>query len=75
MQRVIDELLYDTDTAKVIHVEDSTGRVLYQTPNGRFFMFYSNGEIVPKDEDSAKKYLSKHNVAKYIEVFGKPKEA
>lgn len=75
MQRVIDNLLYDTDTATVIHIEEDTRRVLYQTPNGNFFMFYPVGEIVPKTEQSTKDYLGRCNVKKYVELFGEPKEA
>ena len=75
MQRVIDNLLYDTETATIIHTEQDTRRVLYQAPNGTFFMFYPNGEIVPKTEQSTKNYLGKYNVEKYIELFGEPEEA
>lgn len=75
MQRVINNLLYDTNTATVIHREEDTKRVLYQTPNSNYFMFYPNGEIVPKTEESTKDYLGKHNVPKYIELFGEPQEA
>ena len=75
MQRVIDGLLYDTDTAEIIHVEESTKRRLYMTPNRNFFMFYPIGEIVPKTEQSTKDYLGKYNVPKYIELFGEPQEA
>lgn len=75
MQRIIDNFLYDTDTATVIHYEENTKRILYQSPNSRFFMFYPNGEIVLKTEQSVKDYLGKYNVEKYIELFGKPKEA
>lgn len=75
MKRIIDNLLYDTETADVVHVEESTKRVLYQTPNGNFFMFYPVGEIVPKTEESTKDYLGKYNVEKYIELFGEPEEA
>ncbi|MBO5922804.1 MAG: hypothetical protein J6Q48_10525 [Bacteroidaceae bacterium] len=75
MQRVIDNLLYDTDTATIVHVEEDTKRVLYITPNKNFFMFYPIGEIVPKTEQSAKNYLGKYNVEKYIELFGEPEEA
>lgn len=75
MQRVIDGLLYDTDTAIIIHIEENTKRRLYQTLNGNFFMFYPTGEIVPKTEDSTKDYLGKYNVEKYIELFGEPEEA
>ena len=75
MQRVIDDLLYDTDTAMIIHMEERPKRVLYQTSNGNFFMFYATGEIVPKTEESTKDYLGKYNVEKYIELFGQPEEA
>lgn len=75
MQRVIDNLLYDTDTATIIHIEEDTKRTLYQTPNNNFFMFYPVGEIVPKTEQSTKDYLGKYNVEKYIELFGEPQEA
>ena len=75
MQRVIDGLLYDTDTAEIIHIEEDTKRILYMTHNHNFFMFYPTGEIVPKTEQSAKDYLGKYNVGKYIELFGQPKEA
>lgn len=75
MQRVIDNLLYDTETATVIHIEEDTKRILYQAPNGNFFMFYPIGEIVPKTEQSTKDYLGRYNVKKYVELFGEPKEA
>lgn len=75
MQRVIDGLLYDTETATVVHIEENTKRRLYQTPNKNFFMFYPTGEIVPKSEESTKEYLGKYNVPKYIELFGEPQEA
>ena len=75
MKRVINNLLYDTDNATIIFVEEYTKRILYRTNNGNFFMFYSNGEITPKTEESTKEYLGKHNVEKYIELFGEPKEA
>ena len=75
MQRVIDGLLYDTDTATEIHFEENTKRRLYQTPNNNFFMFYPTGEIIPKSEESTKEYLGKYNVPKYIELFGEPQEA
>lgn len=75
MQRIVNDYLYDTDTATVVHVEEDTNRILYITPNGNFFMFYPNGEILPKAEESTKDYLGKRNVEKYIEIFGEPKEA
>lgn len=75
MKRIIDNLLYDTETSTVVHIEENTKRVLYKAPNGNFFMFYPIGEIVPKTEESTKEYLGKYNVEKYIELFGEPEEA
>lgn len=75
MQRVINGLLYDTDTATMVHTEKSTNRILYQTPNSNYFMFYPTGEIIPKTEQSTRDYLGRYNVEKYIELFGEPKEA
>lgn len=75
MQRVVNNLLYDTETAMIIHAEEDTNRILYQTPNNNFFMFYPNGGIIPKTEESTKDYLGKKNVPKYIELFGEPQEA
>lgn len=75
MQRVIDGLLYDTNTSIVVHIEENTKRRLYHTLNNNFFMFYPTGEIVPKTKESVKDYLGKYNVSKYIELFGKPEEA
>lgn len=75
MQRVINGLLYDTDTSTVIHIEEDTKRRLYHTPNNNFFMLYPTGEIVPKSEENVKEYLGKYNVKKYIELFGEPQEA
>lgn len=75
MQRVINGLLYDTQNATVVHTDQNNNRVLYVTANNNFFMLYPNGEIVPKTEQSAKDYLGKYNVEKYIELFGEPQEA
>lgn len=75
MQRIVNGLLYDTKVSNVIHIEEDTKRILYQTTNNNFFMLYSDGQIVPKTEKSTKEYLGKHNVEKYIELFGQPQEA
>lgn len=75
MQRIINGLLYDTRIAEVIYTDEENKRQIFRTPNGRFFMFYPNGEIVVKDTESVKKYLSKNNVKKYIELFGDVEEA
>lgn len=75
MQRIINGLLYDTRVSEVIYVEEDTKRQLFKTQNDRFFMLYSNGEIIPKEVEKVKNYLSKHDVKKYIELFGEVEEA
>lgn len=75
MKRVINDLLYDTETAEMIYIEEGTNRKLYRTPNGNFFTLYPTGEIRAKTEETAKDYLGKYDVEKYIKVFGEPKEA
>lgn len=75
MRRVIGDLLYDTDTAEIVHMDENSNRILYRTKNGSFFMLYPNGEIIPRDEEHAKSYLGKHDVPQYIELFGEPQEA
>ena len=75
MKRVINDLLYDTDTADLIFVEEDTNRKLYKTPNGNFFTLYPTGEIRAKTEEATKDYLGRYDVEKYIEVFGEPREA
>lgn len=75
MRRIIDDLLYDTNTAELVFTEEGTNRMLYRTPNGNFFTFYPTGEIRPKSMEDTKDYLGRNDVKKYIELFGKPKEA
>lgn len=75
MKRVIDNLLYDTEVSELVHIEESTNRRIYKTPNGNFFTFYSTGEIQPKSLEATKEYLGRYNVDKYIELFGEPQEA
>lgn len=70
MKRIINGLMYDTDVSDVIFTDEINMRRLYRSQNGRFFMFFQNGEIVPKDEESVKKYLGEHDTEKYIELFG-----
>lgn len=75
MQRVIDGLLFDTETAELLYVEEDKNRRLYKTPHGHFFTLYPTGEIREKSEQATKEYLGLYDVEKYIEVFGEPKEA
>lgn len=75
MKRVINDLLYDTDTATLIYTDQDTNRKLYKTPNGKFFTLYPTGEIRAKSEEATKEYLGRYDVKKYIELFGEPEEA
>lgn len=75
MKRVINDLLYDTDTATLIYTDKDTNRKLYKTPNRNFFTLYPTGEIRAKSEEATKDYLGRYDVKKYIELFGKPEEA
>ena len=75
MKKIINNLLYDTDVSELIHNDEINNRRWYKTPNGNYFVFYGTGEITPKAEDAVRDYLGKHNVEKYIELFGEPKEA
>lgn len=70
MQKIIDNLLYDTDTATLLFVESDTGRRLYKTPSGNFFKFYKNGEFATMTESAVKEYLGSKSVETYIKVFG-----
>ena len=75
MRQIINDLLYDTETSEMVYVDATNNRRMYKTQNGNYFVLYGNGEIVPKTEESAKDFLGKNDVPKYIELFGKPKEA
>lgn len=75
MQKIINGLLYDTETSEKIFSDDIQNRVWHMTANGNYFVFYRTGEITPKTESQAKEFLGKNDVAKYIELFGEPEEA
>ena len=75
MQQIVNGLLYDTKNSVVVHTKKDTKRIMYQTTNGNFFMFYPTGEIVPMTEESARDYLGKYDVEKYVKIFGEPQEA
>lgn len=75
MKKIIDGLLYDTDTAELIYFDESTKRRLYRALKGRFFMMYPNGVITPKTDEETMRYLGERDVDKYIELFNEPEEA
>lgn len=72
MRRVINSLLYDSDTATLISTNN--GASYYRTPNGNFFATYANGEMNVVTEDFIREMLGRTNVERYIEIFGQPQE-
>ena len=75
MQKIIDGLLYDTETATEIYVDAKTNRKYYRTEKGNFFCVYTNKEIRPMTEQSVKDYLGEVSVETYIKVFEMPELA
>lgn len=74
MQKIINGYLYDTDAAILLLYNESNGRRYYQTLNNGFFVAYPNGTIQVWTADAMKNFLGQNDIAKYIEVFGEPKE-
>lgn len=75
MKKIVNGLLYDTDTSELIYHDEINRRRWYKTKNENYFVLYANGEIGPKTEDAVRDHLGKNNVEKYIELFGEPQEA
>lgn len=80
MKKVIEGLLYDTDTAKLIISEvDESGEIikrLYQTTKSAFFFYYiSSGTIEPISRDACREWLGLYNYNAYVSVFGEPEHA
>lgn len=80
MKKVINNLLYDTETAELIISEpDPSGGLikrLYQTPNKAFFFLYiQSNEIQPITRDECREWLGLFNYDAYVKVFGEPEHA
>lgn len=80
MKKVIQNLLYDTDTATLIISEaDESGKLvkrLYQTPNKAFFFLHiQSQEIQPISRDECREWLGLFNYDAYVKVFGEPEHA
>ena len=54
MKKIINGLLYNTQTSEIIYVDEMTNRKIFRTEKGNFFLFYPNGEIVPKTKEDIK---------------------
>ena len=80
MKKVIKNLLYDTDTARLIISEVGSGgtliKRLYMTENRAFFfLLIASEEIVPISEAECREWLGLFNYNAYVSVFGEPQKA
>lgn len=80
MKKVINNLLYDTDTAKVIVSEPGADgsliKRLYMTDNRAFFfLMVASNEIKPISEAECREWLGLFNYQAYVNVFGEPQKA
>lgn len=75
MKAIIDDLLYDTETATLIYTDENKNRRWYLAVNGHYFVAFLNGQITPKTEEQVKEFLGVNDPDKYIELFGEPEEA
>lgn len=80
MKKVINNLLYDTDTAKLIVSEaapdGSLIKRLYVTDNRAFFfLMVKSDEIKPITEAECREWLGLFSYQAYVNVFGEPQKA
>ena len=80
MKKIINNLLYDTDTAKLIISEPAPDgsliKRLYQTQNRAFFfLLVGSNEIKPISEAECREWLGLFNYNAYVSVFGEPQKA
>lgn len=80
MKKVINNLLYDTDTAKLIISEAAPDgtliKRLYVTDNRAFFfLMIKSDEIKPITEAECREWLGLFNYQAYVNVFGEPQKA
>ena len=73
MQQIINDKLYDTDTAELIYSykDPLKERDYYRSKKGAFFVHYIGiGKIDLVDEQVIKDILAERGVSKYIDLFG-----
>lgn len=78
MKTIINEKLYDTDTADLVAVGNYVE--VYQTRNGNWFkksdsILGLGCMLIPIDEKEAKKLIGLHAPEKYERYFGQAEEA
>lgn len=77
MQQIINDKLYDTDTAELIYSykDPLKERNYYRSKMGAFFVHYIGiGKMELVDAQVIKDILAERDVSKYIDIFGKVAE-
>lgn len=74
MQKIIDDVMYDTEISDLIFEDENDHQRWYKTKNGRFFIAYVSGDIAVVSEDAVKRLLGSKDIQMYIELFGEPEE-
>jgi len=78
MKQIIDGKLYDTETAELIYTYEPPTSPFYvnyyRTKNDAYFTFGIEG-ITPLEEYDVKESIGKHDIDRYIELFGPVEEA
>lgn len=79
MQKIIDNKLYDTDTAELlltINFAKGIDTFVYRTPNGAYFAQESNDDFTILDKAHARSLIGQRgSVETYTRLFGAPEEA
>lgn len=75
MKKIVNSLLYDTNSATEIYRDEKRNKVWYKTPKGNYFTTYGTGELIPVAEESVKKFLGENDIKAYVKIFGEVEEA
>lgn len=74
MKQIINGVLYDTESSILLYFDEKEKRRYYMTRNQSYFILFPTGEIMVSSADFMKEFLGRHDIDKYIEVFGEPLE-
>ena len=66
--------MYDTDVNVLLYTDTDKNRRYYMTTRQHFYVVFGNGDMKVVTADFMRKFLGERDIAKYIEVFGTPKE-